>query len=270
MNNIKLLANALEYMENHLDEEITTADVAKYCYCSKSTLEKLFRCINNITLHDYLVRRRMMKAARLIHGYPDMNILDIALQYGYGSNEAFTRAFKQVWNCTPSEFRKQPRYLELFPRLLCPLETGDDYMKGRKHLDISELYDLFNERKNCCFVCCDIKNLIAINNSISRKAGDLAILESMRRINASAGPEDIVFRIGGDEFALLTSSEDMKYAEDIASKIQNCNQQTILYEEQEIPLSLYISIVKLDNSPIKYNELFTKLHTAIVSSKACD
>lgn len=115
MKRIELLANALEYMENHLEDEITTPDIAKSCYCSRSTLEKLF------------------------------------------------------------------------PRLLCPLETGDDYMKERKNMDISELYDLFTARRDCCFVCCDIKNLTKINK-ISRKAGDLVILETMKRMNDAAGP----------------------------------------------------------------------------------
>lgn len=207
MNNLELLANALEYMETHLDMEITTDDVARNCYCSKSTLEKLFRCINNMTVHDYLVRRRMTKAARLIHDEPDRNLLDIALASGYSSNESFTRAFKQVWHCKPSELRRQPRYSELFPRLLCPLENGDDYMKERKHIDISELYDYFSRRKNCYIICCDIRNLIVINN-ISRRAGDLAILEALRRMNDAAGEDDIVFRIGGDEFAMLTNSEE--------------------------------------------------------------
>lgn len=63
MNRIELLSNALEYMENHLEEEITTPD--------------------------------------------------IALQYGYGSNEAFTRAFHQIWNCSPSQFRKTHQPMDL-------------------------------------------------------------------------------------------------------------------------------------------------------------
>ncbi len=266
MNRIELLANALEYIENHLDEEITTDDVARSCYCSKSTLEKLFRCINHITIHDYLVRRRMMKAAKLIHDQPEMNLLDIALQYGYSSNEAFTRAFKQIWNCKPSEFRKQSRYSELFPRLYCPLEIGDPYMNNRKHVDISELYDLFTERRNCYFICCDIKSLVPINN-ISRKAGDLAILEEMKRMNSVAGPEDIVFRIGGDEFALLTNSEDIKYAETLSEQIRSYNGQPICYEGQNIPLTLYAAILKLEDKHIKYNELFTQLHSAIKDCK---
>lgn len=68
-------------------------------------------------------------------------------------------------------------------------------------------------------MCCDIKGLIPIND-ISRKAGDLAIIESMKRISEAAGENDLVFRIGGDEFVLLTDSADTAYAESIAKKYQ--------------------------------------------------
>lgn len=123
MNNLALLENALEYIENHLENEIKTEDVAKECYCSKSTLEKMFRCVNDISLRDYLIRRRMMKAARMMEEEPEKGILEIALQYGYSTNESFSRAFKQVWNCNPSEFRSHNRFSELYPRLNIPLEV---------------------------------------------------------------------------------------------------------------------------------------------------
>ena len=59
-------------------------------------------------------------------------------------------------------------------------------MKQRKPVDISELYDLFLEWKDCYFICCDIKGLVPINE-ISYKAGDLAILETVRRMEKCAG-----------------------------------------------------------------------------------
>lgn len=104
-------------------------------------------------------------------------------------------------------------------------------------VDISELYDLFKERKNCYFVCCDIRSLIPINE-ISRKAGDLAIAETARRMDQCSGPTDLVFRIGGDEFVMLTASEDPSYAEQIADKILAMNGQSFAYEERNIPLHL--------------------------------
>ncbi len=40
---------------------------------------------------------------------------DTGIEYGYSSNEAFTRAFYSVWQVSPSEFRKNPSLFELFP-----------------------------------------------------------------------------------------------------------------------------------------------------------
>ena len=268
MKNVEILVSALEYIEAHLDEELQTKEVADACFCSKSTLEKMFRHVNQISLHDYLIRRRMMKAARMLSENPQIGILEVALMFGYSSNEAFTRAFKQVWNCKPSEFRKARRYSELYPRLKKPLEDGDDYMRTRKSMDISELYDLFRDRRKCYFVCCDIRNLIPINE-ISRKAGDLAILEAMERMNRVAGEEDVVFRIGGDEFAILTDHEDIAYAEQIEKQLTEQNEQCFSYEDRQIPLSLHVGIVKIDTpeEKVPYDELFVKLHSCIRDSR---
>lgn len=261
MKHILILTTALEVIEQNLNSNIKTSDIAKACYCSKSSLEKMFRCINDISVHDYILRRKMSLAAKEIYANPKTTLLDIALKFGYSSNEAFTRAFEQIWHCKPSTYRKQQKYYELYPRLLCPLENGDDYMENRKHVDISELYDLFQERKDCYFVCFDIVKLIPINE-IARAAGDLAILETLNRISSASGAEDITFRIGGDEFVLLTNSKDSSYAQQIAEQVAKQNGKTFTYEGREIPLKLHITTTKLENTQ-NYADLFTNLHTSI-------
>ena len=266
MGNMELLATALEYVETHLEEDVRTEDVAKACFCAKSTLEKLFRCVMNISVHDYMVRRRMMKAAKLLHGNPEVNVLSVALQFGYSTNESFTRAFKQVWNCNPSEFRTKARYTELYPRRLLPEENGDEFMNNRKRVDISELYDLFVQRRGCYFVCCDIHCLMDIN-AISRKAGDLAILTELERLNDAAGEEDVVFRIGADEFVVLTNSKDVDYAEAIAEKVRAKNGEPIMFEGKEIPLILYVGVTKMSEGIVRYNELFAELQQSILENK---
>lgn len=265
MESIKLLVDSLNYIELHLKDNIKTADIAKACYCSKSTLEKLFGHVYSISIHEYIVRRRITLAARLLSEKPETSILEAAVEYGYNSHEAFTRAFRKVFNSNPSEFRKR-KHMELFPRYREPIRKGDSYMIQRRNVDISELYDLFCGRKNCYFVCCDIKGLVPIND-ISRKAGDLAILETMRRMEEAAGEEDIVFRIGGDEFCILTNSEDADHAEEIMQRIKSHNEETFRYEEKEIPLSLWVVSAKLTGRQVKYNELFTGLHVAIKDGK---
>lgn len=240
-NKLELLTTALSYLEDNLTEKITTDDVAKACYCSKSTLEKLFRCVSHISVHDYIIRRRMMKAAKMLYSHREISILDVAVLYGYTSNEAFTRAFKQVWNCTPSEFRNTTRYSELFPRLVFDLDKGEQIMKK---VDISELYDLLLERTGCHYIIGDIVGLIPINE-ISRAAGDLALIEAMNRLNSVAGENDVVFRIGPDEFVLLTDSKDMEHVQKLASEIESKNGDTFAYEEKDIPLSLYVLVSTL-------------------------
>ena len=265
MKNIDLLIGSLEYIEEHLNEDMKTADIAEACHCSKSTLEKLFQNVNKISVHGYIIRRRMMLAARRIATEPDESILNVAVEYGYSSHEAFTRAFKEVWNCNPSEFRGK-RFTELYPKSKPIIKEGDDYVMGRKQVDISELYDLFKERKDCYFVCCDIKSLVPINE-ISYKAGDLAILETMNRMLNAAGEDDMVFRIGGDEFCMLTDSDSLEYAENIVTKILRYNGEPINYEGKEIPLSLYAVAMKFSGEYLKYDKLFYELHDAIKGSK---
>ena len=259
-----MLIISLEFIENHLCDELRTEDVAAACYCSKSTLEKLFRCVNKISVHDYVIRRRMMKAARLLTDCPDRTILEIALECGYNTHESFARAFRQIWNCKPSAFRNM-KYAELYPRLRIPMK-GEGAVMERKYVDISELYDLFQERRNCFFICCDIKNLMSINE-IAYKAGDLAIIEAMNRLKEAAGEEDMVFRIGGDEFCILTNSTEKSYADGIAEKIRAGNEAVIVYNECNIPLCLYTSVISLNRERVKYDELFTDLHAAIKDGK---
>ena len=268
MSKLELLAEALEYVEQHLQEDLHTEDIAAACYCSKSTIEKLFRQLSHTSVRDYVIRRRMTKAARMLVEHPEMNLLDVALTFGYSSNEAFTRVFCQTWNCLPSKYRENKRVLELYPRFHVSLESGEEKTMSRRKFDISELYDLFQSRKNCWFVCCDINHLVPINE-ISIKAGDLAILTSLQRMEAVAGEDDVIFRIGGDEFVMLTSSEDEAYAKGLAEEILSHNGEPIDFEGRKIPLSLYAGIVKLGKKVGRYNEMFTELQSVIMQAK-CD
>jgi AraC family transcriptional regulator len=269
MKQLGYLAEALEYIENNICEDITAEDVANACYYSKSGLQKIFKYVYDCSIKEYVIHRRITKAARDLVIHPGENVLDIALRYCYSSHEAFTRAFEQVWHCKPSVFRRQARFTDIHPRLLLPVENGDSYMKERKPVDITELYDLFKERKECYFVCCDIKSLGPINE-ISRKAGDLAILEVIRRMEKAAGEEDLVFRIGGDEFVLLTDHSDATYARDVADRISIQNGETIIYEGTEIPLRVHTAITRFGGDNLKYDELFVSLHHSLKDCKIYD
>ena len=155
MANLNLLANALSFIEDHLCDEIKTEDIAQTCCVSKSSLEKTFRFTTHFSVYDYITRRRMNNAAKLLIEKPELSILDVAVEYGYSSHEAFTRAFCKVWKCNPMEYRKL-KYKRLRPFDFFPQITGVMQLEGenfmRRTLDISELYDFIKERKECYFV----------------------------------------------------------------------------------------------------------------------
>ena len=266
MSKLELLSDALDYIEINICHNITAEDVADACYCSKSYLQKIFRYVNCCSIKEYIIKRRLTKAARDLVDNPSVSILDIALKYCYNSPEAFTRAFKQVWQSNPSVFRKEARFTQLYPRQFMPIKKGDDYMNERRHVDITELYDLFVDRKECYFLCCDIKSLAPINE-ISYKAGDLAILEVLKRMDKVAGDEDVVFRIGGDEFVLLSNSKEIEYASKISDEMLKMNGQTFDFEGRDIPLSVYVAITRYNSKVLKYDELFTSLHKTIKECK---
>lgn len=269
MANMDLLLRSLSYIEDHLNCEIQTEDIARACFASKSSLEKTFRIQAGFSVHDYILRRRMMKAARMMIQKPDLSLLDIAVEYGFSSHEAFTRAFFNVWNCNPKEFREayanRGRVPELFPQIMGFYQLkGENYM--RRSVDISEMYDFLKERKDCYFVCADVRSLIPINE-ISRKAGDIALSETMKRLLDCSSDEDVAFRIGHDEFALLTNSTDKAYAEQIRSKLLSLNGQPFTFETQKIPLNLFATVIKLESGSFKYADLFGKLIGALTEEK---
>lgn len=261
MENIQILVDALAYIDNNLTESINTEEIANHLYCSKSTIEKLFKYINDMTIRDYIIRRRMSKAAIELTSNPEKTVLDIGVRYGYGSNEAFTRAFQSVWQVSPSEFRKNPSNYELFPGYRLDRELMEEKrMSDRKKIDISELYDCIKDRSGCYLVLGDIKHLIPINE-ISLKAGDLAIITAMKRMENAAGEDDIVFRIGGDEFVILTNTTDEEYAKNICNEVMSHNMEVIEWEDKKIPLSMYVKAVRFDTKGgLRYSEFFSMLH----------
>ena len=105
MKNFMILADALNFIEQNLCEPIARQDIAKHCYVSLSSLEKLFRYAVHFSIKDYITRRRMTQAAKDIYKY-GMRVTDAALKYQYNSVEVFSRAFKRVWGVKPPNLRR--------------------------------------------------------------------------------------------------------------------------------------------------------------------
>lgn len=95
----------IEYIEEHLLEELHMPAIAKASGCLESDIQKTFYALTGISIMEYVRRRRLSLAGyELQKG--DKSVLEVALKYGYTSPDSFTRAFKQVQGITPSEVKK--------------------------------------------------------------------------------------------------------------------------------------------------------------------
>ena len=75
------------------------------------------------------------------------------------------------------------------------------------------------------------------------------------------------FRIGGDEFCILTASNEISYAQRIADRIRRMDGQTFLYEDQEIPLVLHVAVANIQECH-RYEDVFAGLHKALRAGKS--
>lgn len=89
------------------DESLTLKRLAQKLGYSEFYVSRKFKEISGMHLRDYLRYRKLAFALKDIRD-TDTGILDIALAYGFSSHEAFTRAFKEAYGITPSEYRESP------------------------------------------------------------------------------------------------------------------------------------------------------------------
>ena len=100
------VSKAIWYIESHLNDVITLETIANVTDVSRHHLVRAFGVVTGVSVMRYLRMRRLTVAAQaLVDGAP--NILDVALEAGYNSHEAFTRAFREQFGHTPESVREQ-------------------------------------------------------------------------------------------------------------------------------------------------------------------
>ncbi len=257
------LLEALRFIEDNLTEPVTQEAIARSCFCSVSALQKVFRYALHTGVMDYVDRRRVTMAAKALLSSGE-RVLDVALRFQYRSPEVFARAFRRRWGVTPTAFRREWRFSGLFPRVT-DMEEGRNDMPRRK-VDISELYEALRDMRGCYVLCFDIVGMTEING-IGDKAGDLAIVECLRRIDREADDNMLLLRIGGDEFALMTGLSEASGAEALARRVLMKNGGGIECNGQKIPVSMRVGGMRVSGTCLKYDELFAALHETIQEAR---
>jgi AraC family transcriptional regulator len=99
----------LDHIDRHLDQPLDLDTLADVAYFSRFHFHRVFAAWVGETFGDYLRRRRLETAAWMLTGQPATPVLTIALSVGFGSSEAFSRAFKMHFGHTPSAWRAEAR-----------------------------------------------------------------------------------------------------------------------------------------------------------------
>lgn len=111
---IKKLNDAIEYIENHLTDELSLKEISGYVGVSDFHFRKIFFYLANMTLSEYVRNRRLSEAGKeLLSGE---KVTDVAYKYGYRSIDGFARAFNNWSGILPSDVFKKKQRKE-FPKI---------------------------------------------------------------------------------------------------------------------------------------------------------
>lgn len=156
------IMSILDFVEEHLIinsednfDYLTIPNISKSLNISSSALQNSFKQECFITIGEYITRRRMSLASNDLIKTPT-TIIDIAQKYGY-TTDGFTRKFKAIYKCTPSEYRKNGIITQEFNKFL-----------------VAPFYGLCLVERNCLScesnigVCCGIEYGESIDKMIKK------------------------------------------------------------------------------------------------------
>ena len=111
------IETVIDYIESHLDGKLELETVAEAVHYSKYHLHRLFTETVGMTIHDYVQRRQLTEAAKLLV-FSDKPIIEIAFICGYESQQSFSLAFKAMYKSPPAEYREKRNFYPLQLRFI--------------------------------------------------------------------------------------------------------------------------------------------------------
>lgn len=106
------IEKVIEYIESHLDGKLYLEQVAAASHYSKYHLHRMFADTVGMTIHDYVQRRQLTEAAKLLV-FSDKPIIEVAFICGYESQQAFSTVFKSMYKLPPAEYREKRDFYPL-------------------------------------------------------------------------------------------------------------------------------------------------------------
>ena len=114
---IQFMQQAIGYMEEHICENISYAEVAEIVHMSSYNFHRTFSCIAGMTANEYIRSRRLTLAAIELQS-TNISVVDAAFKYGYESPESFSKAFTRFHGATPRQAKQKGTKLHLFHPLV--------------------------------------------------------------------------------------------------------------------------------------------------------
>lgn len=102
----------IDYIETHLDGKLNLEKVSEAIHYSKYHLHRIFIDTVGMTIHDYVQRRQLTEAAKLLI-FTDKPIIEVAFICGYVSQQAFSSAFKSLYKIPPAQYRDKGTFYPL-------------------------------------------------------------------------------------------------------------------------------------------------------------
>ena len=111
-NFIMNIEKVIDYIELHLDEKLDLEKVSEAVHYSKYYLHRMFTNTVGMTIHDYVQRRQLTEAAKLLI-FSAKPIIEVAFLCGYESQQAFSSAFKSMYKVPPAQYRESGTFYPL-------------------------------------------------------------------------------------------------------------------------------------------------------------
>lgn len=125
-----------DYIYKHLDEELPLDLLSELAHFSKFHFHRQFSEYTGITINRFIQLMRLKRASYRLAFAKDERIIDIALDAQFENPESFSRAFKNVFKQTPSQFRAEPQWPEWHARVQLQIPNKEGYKKMNKEMNI--------------------------------------------------------------------------------------------------------------------------------------
>ncbi|PGR24736.1 AraC family transcriptional regulator [Priestia megaterium] len=188
MDLLRNMNRALHYIEENLTNDIDFREVARLALCSEYHFKRMFSFLADITLSEYIRRRRLTLAAFELKD-SNIKVIDVAIKYNYSSPDSFTRAFQNLHGITPSEAKKNGSSLKAFPKMTFQLSIkGGNEMNYR--IEEKEAFHIVGIKERVPIIFHGVNPKIAamwesLNDETIRKLKELSNVTPLGLLSAS-------------------------------------------------------------------------------------